>query len=273
MLRSAPLLFFILLCLPFTALHAETVNGDKVKAHRALSPAERERTNLPDALPQKSKNTQESRTAPITYAKVSKLNTRFKEGIDVSRYQGVIDWETVAAEGGVSYVYIKATEGAQLVDPYYYTNISEARRVGLSVGSYHFYRAHIGIDEQLANLTSVVRKVDQDLVPIIDIETTNGVPTAQFVADLRLFIDKVTDYYGVKPMLYTYQNFYNKHLVGEFQGYHRMIAKYQAEPPILREEVDYIMWQYTQTGRVPGIKGKVDRSCLMNNHSLTPLQM
>ncbi len=272
MMRYAPYFFLISLWLPPMSLHVEA-NSDKVKAHRLLSLAERERNNQPDVLPRKSKEIRESHIAPIICSKTPKLNTRFREGIDVSRYQGVIDWDIVAAEAEISYVYIKATEGARLVDPYYYTNISEARRVGLSVGSYHFYRAHIGVDEQVMNMTSVVRKIDQDLVPIIDIETTNGVAPERFVTDLSNFIEKITAFYGVKPMLYTYQNFYNKYLVGKFKGYHWMIAKYQAEAPILQEEVDYIMWQYTQMGHIPGIRGKVDRSCLMNNHSLVSLQM
>ena len=228
----------------------------------------------PDVLPQKSKPTTASATPFfVATSKESKVNTKYQEGIDVSRYQGTIDWNMVANQGRISYAYVKATEGASLVDPYFYTNIAEARRAGISVGSYHFYRAHISVDLQVANMTAAVRKEDQDLVPMIDVETTNGVSKEKFLADLRVFVDKITQYYGVRPLIYTYQNFYNRYLVGEFPGYHWMIAKYHDEAPYLDDEIDYIMWQYTQSGYVPGVRGGVDRSCIMGTHSLTTLQM
>lgn len=201
------------------------------------------------------------------------INGRFREGIDVSRYQGFIDWERVGAEANISYVYIKATEGSSLVDPYYATNLYGARQAGLSVGSYHFYRPQIDIYEQLANLTTAVQKQEQDLVPLIDIETTGGVPHEKFIADLQTFVERVTAFYGKRPLLYTYQNFYNKHLVGTFWGYHWMIAKYHREEPYLNDDTDYMMWQYTQTGRIPGVKGNVDRSRIMGIHALSALRM
>lgn len=68
----------------------------------------------------------------------SRINNKYKEGIDVSHYQGSIDWDEVVNNTPISYAYLKATEGASLVDKTYARNLSEARRVGLSVGSYHF---------------------------------------------------------------------------------------------------------------------------------------
>ena len=116
-------------------------------------------------------------------------------------------------------------------------------------------------------------KPDQDLVPLIDIETTGGVPNDKFVADLQEFVESIATYYGKKPILYTYQNFYNRHLVGTFKGYHWVMAKYKDEVPLLTDNVDYMMWQYTQTGRLPGFRGNVDRIRLMGTHSLSVLEM
>lgn len=99
-----------------------------------------------------------------SYAHVS------KEGIDVSHYQGEINWDAVAGDGKISYAYLKATEGATLVDDTYARNLSEAKRVGLKVGSYHFYRPNTDWRKQLENLSSVVKPGEQDLLPIIDIE-------------------------------------------------------------------------------------------------------
>lgn len=201
-----------------------------------------------------------------------KINTSFREGIDVSHYQGNIDWDKVAASGKVSYAYLKATEGASLVDDTYERNLKEARRVGLSVGSYHFYRPNVDWKKQFENLTSVVSKNTQDLVPIIDIEHKGAVSQEKFIADLKTFIEQVTKYYGKKPLLYTFHNFYNRHLSGCFKDYHWMIARYRDDSPTLDDGKDYVIWQYTSSGRISGVRGNVDRSRLMFDYTLHHLQ-
>lgn len=201
------------------------------------------------------------------------INNKYREGIDVSHYQGNIDWHQVAGSSQISYVYLKATEGESFLDKTYQRNLKEARKAGLSVGSYHFYRPNVNWELQFNNLTKNVKKNTQDLVPMIDIEIRGKVSDAKFIQDLAKFIKKVEDFYGKKPLLYTYQNFYNKHLVGKFKGYHWMMAKYQTERPILTDNQEYIMWQYSASGRIPGVKGDVDRSRIMGNYSLQQLRM
>lgn len=212
---------------------------------------------------------------PLPAAKTlskGQINTTYREGIDVSHYQGSIDWDKVAASGKVSYAYLKATEGASLVDDTYERNLREARKAGLSVGSYHFYRPNVDWKKQFENFTSVVSKGSQDLVPIIDIEHKGTVSQDKFIADLTSFIEQVTKYYGKKPLLYTFHNFYNRHLSGLFKDYHWMIARYREDSPTLDDGKDYVIWQYTSTGRVPGVKGNVDRSRLMFDYTLHHLQ-
>ena len=211
--------------------------------------------------------------AAIRTTSHAKINVRYKEGIDVSHYQGFIDWDQVAGGTNISYAYLKATEGSSFVDDTYARNLTEARRVGLSVGSYHFYRPNVDWKEQLRNLTENVTVSEQDLVPIIDIEHRGDVSEEQFLKDLTEFVHHVEKHYGKKPMLYSYQNFYNRHLCGQFSNYPWMIAKYQSERPILTDGNDYVMWQYTSKGSVPGIKGHVDRSKLMGSHSLHRVQL
>lgn len=201
------------------------------------------------------------------------INGKHSEGIDVSHYQGTIDWDRVARTDKISYAYLKATEGATYFDDTYTYNLREARRVGLSVGSYHFYRPNVAPEVQLQNLTTYVRPEEQDLVPIIDIEHRGNVSQQQFIDDLRTFITLVERYYGKKPLLYSYQNFYNRHLCGEFTAYHWMIAKYQDERPALSDGKDYMMWQYTASGSIDGIKGNVDRSRIMGSHSLRQVSL
>lgn len=226
----------------------------------------------PDQMVLKANKDRSAVIVQHTHTTKVTVNTKYREGIDVSRYQGTIDWDQVASENEISYAYMKATEGATLVDVTYYRNIREARRVGLSVGSYHFYRPNIDWQVQFENMTSVVKKEDQDLIPIIDIEHFSG-SHDEFIGNLKAFIEKVTAYYGKKPLLYTFHNFYNKHLVGEFKGYEWMIARYRSDEPTLNDGTDFMIWQYSSTGRISGIRGNVDRSRLMGDHSLVKLQM
>lgn len=103
------------------------------------------------------------------------IHAQYREGIDVSHYQGDIDWNIVVKNANISYAYLKATEGATLVDDTYEKNLREAKNAGLLVGSYHFYRPNTDWKAQFENLTKNVRPNDQDLVPIIDIEHKGNV--------------------------------------------------------------------------------------------------
>jgi lysozyme len=214
-----------------------------------------------------------SNLAPVPeYNLLSDADYLLREGIDVSHYQGDIDWSEVAKQGDVSYVYIKATEGASLVDDRYEYNIAEARKYGLKVGSYHFFRGNVSVEEQIANMVSTVRKDRQDLIPIVDVEHTNGVSSSVFLSRLHQFMEAVRKHYGVSPMLYTFVNFYNKHLHGNgFDGYPLMIAFYRDDQPLLNDERPYAIWQYTARGRIPGIRGNVDRSKFMDGFTISDI--
>ena len=252
-------------------LHAAPRKKDKGDGKGMASYAASE----PDALPAKADGAKRMAHASSVFLRVSnaRINSKYKEGIDVSHYQGSINWDEVANGTPISYVYLKATEGASLVDNTYERNLNEAHRVGLSVGSYHFYRPNVDWRKQFDNMTAVVKMDEQDLVPIIDIEHRGSTNLNDFIADLRSFIEKVTEYYGKKPLLYTYHNFYNNYLQGAFTDYHFMIARYRSDSPTLNDGKDYIMWQYTSTGSVPGIRGHVDRSKIMGNYSLNQVMM
>ena len=112
----------------------------------------------PDMMVAKAYPERKMMAATIVSLKKEIPYNRFKEGIDVSRYQGIIDWDQVAGSYLISYAYLKATEGASLVDKTYHRNLKEAKRVGLSVGAYHFYRPNISWKEQYDNFTSVVKE-------------------------------------------------------------------------------------------------------------------
>jgi len=197
---------------------------------------------------------------------------RHVHGIDLSHYQGDVFWEIVGANSKMAYVYLKATEGSTHIDETYERNIELAHRYGLKVGSYHFFRPKTELSKQLENFMSQCRQGDQDLIPMIDIESTGGLKTDEFCDSLFKFLDLVEQAYRQKPLLYTYTNFYNKHLQGKIDEYQLMIAQYSDEKPVLTDDRDYTMWQYTAKGRINGINTYVDKSRFMGRHSMREIR-
>lgn len=194
-------------------------------------------------------------------------------GIDVSHYQGTINWREVAKERNLQYVYLKATEGVNLVDDTYRTNLRGARKAGLRVGAYHFFNPNANAREQFRNFSSVVKQKEQDLIPIIDIEHRGKSPLPEFQNRLRQFLQMVERHYGVRPVLYTSRDFYNKYLSGPFTHYKYMIARYHPDIPQLCDNAAFVMWQYSATSRIRGIRGNVDRSCMMDQYTLSDILM
>ena len=193
-------------------------------------------------------------------------------GIDLSHYQGNVFWETVGDNTKMAYVYLKATEGGTNVDSKYKQNIDLAHRYGLKVGSYHFYRARIPQQTQLENFMAQCRPGDQDLLPMIDVETKSGMDTEEFCDSLFKFLLLVEKAYKQKPLIYTGANFYDHYLLGKLDSYKLMIAQYTKRTPVLKDGRDFEMWQYTGKGRLNGVIGYVDKSRFMGNHRLREIR-
>ena len=193
-------------------------------------------------------------------------------GIDLSHYQGEVFWEAVGDNTKMAYVYLKATEGGDRIDERYERNIEMAQRHGLKVGSYHFFRPKSPLQLQLQNFMTQCRPGEQDLLPMIDIETTGGLSTHEFCDSLITFLGMVEKAYHQAPLLYTYRNFYNKHLQGKVDDYKLMIAMYTEEEPVLDDGRDITMWQYTSKGRIVGVRGYVDKSRFMGKHGLRDIR-
>ena len=193
-------------------------------------------------------------------------------GIDISHYQGQVFWEVIGENSKMAYVYIKASEGGDRIDPRYERNIQLAHQYGLKVGSYHFFRPKTNLTKQLENFMTQCRPGDQDLIPMIDVETKSGLPTSEFRDSLTKFITLVEEAYKQKPLIYTFTNFYNAHMQGAIDGYPLMIAQYNAIEPELKDGRDITMWQYTGKGRINGINGFVDKSRFLKNHGLREIR-
>lgn len=194
-------------------------------------------------------------------------------GIDVSHYQGRINWQMVALDPNVQYAYIKCTESSSIVDEYYIKNISDARKAGIPVGVYHFFSPSASAMVQLKNFLGNVDPRRHDLIPIVDVEKRGRSSAAYFHGNLRAFLLGVEKAFGVKPIIYTGVNFYNEHLAGRYTGYRYMVARYGDEPPTLFDDVTIVAWQFTSGGYVSGIQTKVDRSCCLDQFGLEDLKV
>lgn len=189
-------------------------------------------------------------------------------GIDVSHHNGQISWNLVKKNKKIKFVYIKASEGKTYVDPQYQRNIRNARKAGLKVGSYHFFRMTSGAHAQFQHMKSVIKKNEQDLIPMIDVETTDHYPVKQTRDSLRVFLKLVERHYGVKPMIYGTNRSYNTICGIWFNRYKLYLGRYGSNPPKIRGSEHYLIWQYSEKGKIKGIPKSVDLCRFHPKHSI-----
>jgi lysozyme len=179
-------------------------------------------------------------------------------GIDISHYQGNIDWIKVATNN--AFVFIKATEGETNIDPKFTANWAGAQSVGMPVGAYCFFNPAQDAGIQAQHFCDVLDKVTgKRLPPMFDIEKTGGVSQALILTKVQKWMDLVEKHTGQRPFLYTYTSFATQiRLSKAFSGYPLWIAQYGAKTPKLCGWPKWTFWQYSSTGKVPGIAGDVD---------------
>jgi lysozyme len=179
-------------------------------------------------------------------------------GIDVSHYQENIDWNKVAKQQ-VDFVFVKATEGNTLNDKLFCDNWEAIKAEGMHRGAYHFFRANVSPEQQALNFIRNVKMEAGDLPPVLDVETLDGSGKIQLLAGVITWLYMVEIAYGVKPVLYTNQKFYNTYLAGHFEDYPLWIARYNGiRQPNLADGRQWEFWQRHDTGKLDGIDGAVD---------------
>ena len=181
-------------------------------------------------------------------------------GIDVSEYQGEISWsyvDTLENKHPLHYVFIRATVGKDRKDRKFEKNWLGAKENKMIRGAYHYYRPNENSLEQAELFIKTVTLQKGDLPPVLDIEK---LPKNQSIANLKLglkrWLHAVESHYGVKPIIYSGESYYEDFLKEEFGDYLFWIANYN----FYREEIaeDWLFWQFTEKASVPGIKGNVD---------------
>lgn len=197
------------------------------------------------------------------------------DGIDVSKHNGVIEWEEVAKNGNVKFVYIKATEGKGHVDRRYRRNIRQAREVGLKVGSYHFFTSRSSATAQFKHFSEVAKKDEQDLIPVLDVEE-GGIKGKwrgkQLRDSVRVFMELAKRHYGKYPILYCNESFYIKKLHLSFSNNILFIANYNHSPWV-GSKGKHQIWQYSERGHLKGIGEHVDLNRLAKGTSVDDLML
>ena len=182
-------------------------------------------------------------------------------GIDVSKYQDVIDWSSVkdmkVGSVQMSFAFIKATEGLGNEDAYFQRNWKKTKDAGLARGAYHFFLATKSGKAQAENFINSVELMPGDMPPVLDIEQTYGVSPEKLRTRAKEWLQTIQDHYHVLPIIYTNVDFYKQYLKDDFDGYPLWIAHYlQKERPSIYR--DWAFWQHSEAGRVNGILTRVD---------------
>lgn len=181
-------------------------------------------------------------------------------GIDVSRHQGDIDWETLSTghhpDAPISFVYIKASEGSDFKDVKFKENFENARKHGFVRGAYHYFSTTSSGLSQANLFISMVKLRKGDLPPVLDIEEKPK-NKKKYIEEVKVWLKKVEEHYGVKPIIYASSKYKQKYLDDSFfKEYPSWVAHYYI--PELRKGEEWLMWQCTDLGVLPGIKEKVD---------------
>ncbi|MDQ0046490.1 lysozyme [Paenibacillus polymyxa] len=185
------------------------------------------------------------------------------QGIDVSHYNGNIDWQQVAA-AGKTFAFIKATEGTKYQDNQFLINVQGAREANILVGAYHFLNATTadGARQEAANFARALDSAGGrlDLPPVMDYENNpKGLTPAQINEVAHAFLDEMERLTGRQPIVYTGNVFASK-FDPTFSMYKLWVARYSTtqKPTAVPAWNNWWAWQYSSTGSVPGIRGQVD---------------
>jgi GH25 family lysozyme M1 (1,4-beta-N-acetylmuramidase) len=192
------------------------------------------------------------------------------EGIDVSHWQGTIDWSRVKA-AGKKFVYIKSSENTSFVDNKYSINRASAKAAGLIAGAYHFAQPGTGTNDAIAeadHFVNTAKVASGDLVPVLDLEVTNGLSSTALQTWVKSFLTRVYDRTGLRAGIYVSPSFWNTKMGNSSwfaaNGYkvlwvaHWTTGSSPSVPASNWGGHGWTFWQYTSDGTVPGISGRVD---------------
>ncbi len=181
-------------------------------------------------------------------------------GVDVSHYQGDIDWQVLAAQD-IDFAFIKATEGSSYIDDRFEYNLSEAKKTDLRVGAYHFFSFDSAGITQAENFISNVEAFEGMLPPVVDFEyygdKKSSPPEKEAVLkELDALLSALESHYGKRPIIYVTKECYERYLAGGYEGYDIWYREVIFSPEALPDGREWVFWQYTNRERLDGYKGE-----------------
>lgn len=209
-------------------------------------------TSVPSTAPAPSPT-----RSPTSAAPPERERVRLR-GIDASHHQGTIAWQAVAGDG-ITFAYLKATEGTTYTDPTFAAHRAEAQDLGIRVGGYHYFQLCSSGAEQAAHFASVLGELDgDDLPPAVDLELAGSCPTppprAVLLAEVRTFLEQLEATTGREPVVYLYPELEEEYgVAGALGDYRQWVRSLDGRP-----DREWWIWQQTDSGSVAGIAGPVD---------------
>ncbi len=188
-------------------------------------------------------------------------------GIDISEYQGKINWRevnTIKTNIPIDFILIRATAGKNRVDKKFISNFENAKKKGFITGAYHYYRPNENSRQQAKLFIKTVHLTAGDLPPVLDIENISKTqPMDSLKIGLKRWLTLVENHYGIKPIVYTGESYYNTYLKNEFSDFDFWIANYSKISSSL--DSDCLFWQFTEKGQLNGINHAVDINIFNGN--------
>ena len=181
-------------------------------------------------------------------------------GLDISHHQGKINWEKFKEENPkdtpIQFVYMKASEGSDHKDTQFDANWEKAKEHGFTRGAYHYFSPYSTGLEQATMFIQTVKLEKGDLAPVIDVEEKPDNKTL-FLQELKIFIAKIEEHYGIKPIIYSGKKYKARYLNDKyFERFPTWIAHYYVDT--LEVNQTWTIWQCSDRGRLPGINRNVD---------------
>ena len=202
-----------------------------------------------------------------------KTNPNKFYGIDVSQYQDAnskVDWSLISSNKNpkIDFAFIRSTMGVDGLDQSFKKNIQLAKKHNIKIGVYHYYRPNESAKEQFKNFLNNNDDIG-DIPPAVDIEEKGNKGMRELRKEIFTFLQLIESHYGVKPIIYAYQKYYNLYFRNYFKDYDFWIARHHGidnnlerntlkDEPKLWNNTCPLIWQYSATGKVMGISTKVD---------------
>lgn len=200
---------------------------------------------------------------PINFGRAKNPRKMAVHGVDVSRWQGEIDWPKLRTQGA-NFAFIKATDGGDHLDPMFKKNWRAAKAAGMRRGAYHFFYWCRTAGEQADWFIRNVPREPGALPPVIDVEYNGESSCKRRLSPervrekMQVFMDKLEAHYGQRPIIYTAPDFYADNLQGAFQKYPFWLRAVAQHPSKVYPNRKWLFWQYSGSGLSHGVDGKID---------------